>query len=341
MDSSKAFLLLLAGVLFSLSALFVLPFIQYLLLAVVLAYVLAPVQARAERWVGPRLAAASVVVLTSVAVILPLVVVVWAVAQDAAAILRDVRRGDETIAEFEAAVQDVVGVEVSVNEAVQTVLTGGGRDAFGSVLGLFGAVTHAVIGLGLTIFLLYYFLKDWDRFVAWLRWVLPLSSDVVDDLFAAIDEMTWAVLAGHVFIAVIQGSIAGLGLFAVGIPNALFWTAVMIVLALLPVVGSFLVWGPAVASLAVVGRPVAALFLFVYGTIIVGLSDNYLRPIFVDRYAHVNPSVIILGVVGGLYSIGFMGLFVGPILIGALRATLDVYREQYGPVTGGYVPTDE
>lgn len=335
MDSSKGLLLFLIGVLLLLSLTFVLPFLQYFLLAVLLAYVLAPVQARAERWVGPRIAAGVIVALTTVAILFPLVLVVRAVAADAAAIVREVRRGGETLGRLERAVSELADVELSVDELLRSVLRDGGPDAFGSIVGVFGAVTHAVIGLGLTVFLLYYFLKDGDSFVAWLRWVLPLRDPVLDDLFSAIDEITRAVLAGHVLIAVVQGTIAGVGLAATGIPNALFWTAVMILLALLPVVGSFLVWGPAAVYLALVGRPVAALLLFLYGTVIVGLSDNYLRPIFVDRYAHVNPSVIILGVVGGLYAIGFMGLFVGPIIIGALRVTLDVYRKQYGsPVSG-------
>jgi predicted PurR-regulated permease PerM len=124
--------------------------------------------------------------------------------------------------------------------------------------------------------------------------------------------------------------LAGIGLVVAGVPNALLWTVVMVVLSLLPIVGSFLVWGPAAVYLFVVGRPVAAALLALYGTVIVGVSDDYLRPIVVDRYAHVNPSVIILGVVGGIYVMGFMGIFFGPIIIGALRATLDVFREQYG-----------
>jgi len=334
MVAARRFLLAVVATLFVLSALMVLPFLQYFLLAVVLAFVLAPVQDRLERWTGQRTAAAATVTAATVAIILPLVVVTRAVAADAAAVLRTLRQGNPTLDELEAAIEATFGVTVSLDDLLGSIASNGGSDAIGGVLGVFGAVTHAVIGLGLTLFLLYYFLKDRNRFVAWLHWVLPLPDDVRDDLLDAVSGITWAVLAGHVFVAIIQGSLAGLGLFATGVPNALFWTTVMIVLALLPIVGSFLVWGPAAVYLAVSGRPVAALLLAVYGVIVVGVSDDYLRPIVVDRYAHVNPSVIIIGVLGGLYVIGFMGLFVGPIIIGALRATLDVYREQYGSVAG-------
>ncbi len=334
MDSSRGTLLLLVGLLGLLSALFVLPFLQYFLLAVVLAFLLAPVETYLEQWAGPRVAAGSVVAGATVAIILPLVVVTSAVAADAAELVATIRRGDPSLDEVERLIERITGTDVSIDEILRSLVSDGGSGAVDSLLGVFGVVTHAAIGLSLALFLLYYFLKDGDRFVAWLRWVLPLPDTVKDDLFERIDAITWAVLAGHVLVAVVQGMIAGVGLFVAGVPNALFWTAVMIVLALLPIVGSFLVWGPAAAYLALTGEPAAAVLLTAYGAVIVGLSDNYLRPIVVDRYAQVNPSVVIIGVVGGLYVIGFMGLFVGPIIIGVLRATLDVYREQYVSVEG-------
>lgn len=333
MDSSKAFLLLFAAVLLLLSSLFILPFLQYFLLAVVLAYLLTPIQRRMEGTTGPHIAAASIVAATTVAIILPLVIVSRAVAADAAALIEALRRGDPTLDELEAGIERLTDVTVELDAMFQSIAANGGSGAFGSLLGVFGAVTHALIGLGLTLFLLYYFLKDRDDFAAWLRWVLPIRESVQDDLFDAIDGITSAVLAGHVLVAIIQGAIAGIGLVVADVPNALFWTAVMIVLALLPIVGSFLVWGPAAIYLALIGRPVAAVLLAAYGTVVVGVSDDYLRPVIVDRYAHVNPSVIIIGVLGGLYVIGFMGIFVGPIIIGALRATLDVYREQFESAT--------
>jgi predicted PurR-regulated permease PerM len=70
-------------------------------------------------------------------------------------------------------------------------------------------------------------------------------------------------------------------------------------------------------------------FLFVYGTIVVGVSDEYLRPVIVDRYANISPAVIVIGVLGGLSAFGVMGLFIGPIIVGALKASLEVFDEQY------------
>lgn len=322
-------LLFLIGVLLALSTLFVLPFLEYFLLAVLLAYVLAPLQDRLEDRVGPRIAAATLVLGAAVSLVIPLVFVARATVAEATSLIRSVREGEITFDLLESEFETLTGMDVDLAGALQEAL---GGVELNSVVGVFGAVTHVLIGVGLTLFLLYYFLKDADRFVSWFRTTVPLEDEVVDDLFVAIDEIMSAVLMGHVLIAIFQGVIAGIGLVAVGIPNSAFWTAVMVVLSLLPIVGSFLVWGPASVYLAVGGDPVAGVALAIYGTVVVGVSDDYLRPVVVDRYAEVNPSVIIIGVLGGLYVLGFMGIFFGPIVIGMLRPALDVFNEEFGPV---------
>jgi predicted PurR-regulated permease PerM len=147
------------------------------------------------------------------------------------------------------------------------------------------------------------------------------------------------VLVSHVFTAVAQGVVAGIGLVVLGVPNAVFWTAAMVILAVLPIIGSFLVWGPAALYLFSIGQPLAGGVLFVYGLIVVSLCDDFLRPLVIERYteSRLNPGAIVLGVIGGVYLLGFIGIFFGPVIIGSLRAVLDVYRREYvesGPAAG-------
>jgi len=318
-----------AVLLLVLSALLVAPFLQFFLMAVLLAFLLRPLQDLLAARTSQRIAAAALVAGTTVVVILPLMVVLRRTLADAATLLEAVREGEVTFAALEARILELTGIEVDLAETLRTAAREVGTDAIDSVLGVFGTVSHLVIGVGLTLFLLYYLLKDDDRFFEWLFRTVPVPEDVQDELYGEIEDITWAVLAGHVLVALIQGLVAGLGLVVAGVPNAVFWTIVMVVLAVLPVVGSFLIWGPASAFLLAANRPVAAAGLFVYGTIVVGLTDDYLRPIVVDRYARLNPAVIIVGILGGIYVFGFMGIFFGPIVIGSLRAVLDVYRREY------------
>lgn len=327
MNPSRGLLLSLIGVLLLLSLAFVLPFLDYFLLAVLLAYLLSPVQDQFEPRAGSTVTAAGLALATTVALVLPLVLLIRITAADAIALLRQVREGNLTLSAFEGVIRNYTGIDVDLTGALQSAIRGVGVGEVGNVV---GTVTHVAIGLGLTLFLLYYFLKDSDRFGRWLRRTIPFPDRVQDRLYDEIDGIMRAVIVGHLFVAIVQGVLAGIGLFVLGVPNATLWTVVMVVLSLLPVVGSFLVWGPAVVYLLGNGRPFAAAFLFAYGTIVVGVSDDYLRPIVVDRYAELNPAVIILGILGGIYVIGFMGIFFGPIVIGSLRVTLDVYRREYG-----------
>ena len=326
MALSRNFLLLLAALLLILSIAFVLPFLEFFLLALLLAYLLMPVQKHLESWIRPKFAAAVIVAASTVVVILPLLYVATRTASEATELITAIREGDITFAAMERNIAGLTGVQIDIASAIQSAISDVQVD---NLVSVFGAVTHVLIGVGLTLFLLFYFLKDRASLMQWLRQTVPLPEDVQGRLYEEIDRITEAVLVGHGFVALIQGILAGIGLAVAGIPNATFWTIVMVVLSLLPVVGSFLVWGPAVFHLFLNGQMIAAAGLFLWGVVVVGVSDDYLRPIVVDRYAKVNPSVIVIGVLGGIYVIGVMGIFFGPVVIGMLRAVLDIYRDEY------------
>lgn len=330
MRLDKGFLIAIVGLLLWLSMILVLPYIQFVLGAVVLAFVLRPVQVRLQSRIGETMAAAVLVLLSFVAIVLPFFAVAAFVAGDAIRFVRSIEERELEFSSIEQWIAERTGREVDIAGTLQSSVGGANESLFGGAVTLFETLTHLLIGIGLLLFLLLFLIRDGDRFVRWLRQVTPMPPMVIDDLLASTRDITRAVLAGHVLVAIIQGVIAGLGLLAVGIPNAVFWTFVMIVLALIPIIGTFVVWAPASAYLFANGNTVAAVALFVYGTIVVGISDEYLRPVIVDRYAKVSPSVIIIGVIGGISAFGFMGLFVGPIIVGILKVTIEVYDEHYG-----------
>lgn len=329
MNPSRGTLLALLAAFAVVSALLVAPFLQYLLIAILLGYILYPLQERLEPRLGPSIAAVLLVVLAIIVLLLPFVVMFGAVLGDALNLLQAVEEGEIDSAFVEDEIEAYTGIEISLADLAAGVADDAAGLLVGTAPGIVGQLTHALIGLGLAVFLLYYLLKEGDSLVAWLRTVAPLPEDVQDDLLDEIDDVTWAVLIGHVFIAIFQGTIAGLGLWVTDIPNAAFWTFVMILFALLPLIGAFMVWGPASAYLFLTGEPVAAAGLFVYGAIVVSVSDEYLRPVVVNRRTSLNPGVIVLGVVGGLYVLGFMGIFFGPVILGGLKATLTTFEKHY------------
>ncbi|WP_290813918.1 AI-2E family transporter [Halovivax sp.] len=329
MNRATGTLLALVAVFGLLSLLLVLPFLQFVLFGILIAYVLHPLQGPLERRTSPTIAAGSLVALAVALFVLPVVVMAGVIADDAARILGEIDPETLQIAEIEEFIEEEVGVDVDLAESAADAGQQIGTILLERTTEFFAVFTHVLVGFGLALFLIYYLLKDGDDMVGWLRERTPLPDDVQDDLFGEMDDVMRAVLIGHVLIAFIEGLIAGLGLFATGIPNAAFWTVVMMILALVPLVGAFLVWGPAVAYLFLTGEPILAVGLFVYSAIVVGVSDDYLRPIVVDRYAEISPAIIIIGVLGGIYAFGIMGLFFGPVVVGALLATVNVLDENW------------
>jgi len=123
------------------------------------------------------------------------------------------------------------------------------------------------------------------------------------------------------------------GFVAVGFDNIAFWAVATFALSLLPIIGASIVWLPAVAYLLVVGDLPAAVGLFVYGTVVISGSDNVVRPLAMQRGADLNSGVLVVGIFGGLAVFGFVGLFVGPVVLGlgkALVAELVTQREGRG-----------
>jgi len=335
MDRARAIVLGLAGAALLLSVLLVLPFLEFFLLAVLLAYALNPIQKRYKPVFGSRITAGGLVIGAAVAIVLPVLWLLRIVIRETTRFVRRVRNGDITFTEVETWIFDLTGEEVDVLGTINNVIRETGIGTIDGALGVFGTITNLSIGIALTLFLLYYFLKDGDKFNRWLRMTVPLPTHIQDDLQRELHDVIWAVLLSHVLIAVIQGFVAGLGLIVLGVPNAVFWTIVMIVLAVLPIIGSFLVWGPAAIYLFSTGQPVAGGALLLYGAIVVSFSDDFLRPLIIERHTEtrLNPGAIVLGILGGVYVFGFIGIFFGPVIIGSLRAVLDIYRREYVQAT--------
>jgi predicted PurR-regulated permease PerM len=329
MNVRRGFLLGLIAILLLLSYWLVEPFIQYFLISGLLAFVLFPLQQRFEPRVGAGITAFLLILGTFVALIVPFVVIIALVAEDAAMLAEQAGETDVQLGQIEGLIAQYTGQEIDIAQQASSYAEDAAQIALGSATGVLGAATDVLVGVAIGIFVLFFLLKDGDALLAWLYTMIPLPEDVRTELTERLEAITWAVLLGHVLVAFVQGAIAGIGLFVTGIPNATFWTFMMIILALLPIIGAFIIWGPAAVYLVATGEPLFGAALFVYGAIVVSVTDEFLRPVIVDRYASINPSVILVGVVGGLYLVGFMGLFIGPVIVGALKAVVEIFNEHY------------
>lgn len=330
MNSQRGFLLVLVVSLLFLSGLMLKPFLGWILGALLLAFILMPLQDRFSKYIGSQISAFSLILLSIVLVSVPFALIFGAVATDARDAIGDVN--SSTIIDtdnVERMILERTGQEVDLDSQIQSALSNFVDTTIGSASRALSVITSLSLGISVMLFLLYYLLKDGKGFTSYLKDTVPLPDDILDKLERKTYITTWAVIKGHILVAIIQGAIAGIGLWLTGIPNYIFWTFVMVLLAFIPIIGAFIVWGPASIYLFMIDRPIAGIFLLAYGATVVSFTDNFLRPILVDRGADIHPAVILIGVLGGVYVFGAAGLFIGPIVFGVLKATAEVFKKHY------------
>jgi predicted PurR-regulated permease PerM len=177
---------------------------------------------------------------------------------------------------------------------------------------------------------MFYGFREGETFMARIRTLIPLDPTLKDSLFFELRTITQAVLYGQVMTAVIQGSLGGIALLIFGVPNPLFWGAVMIITAFVPVLGTPIIWLPAAIGLMLDGEMGRGVGLIIVSATVVTNIDNFIRPRLVSGRTSVHPVLILIGVLGGLHLFGFIGMVVGPLVLAMLVAFVKFYEQAYG-----------
>ncbi|MEA2736542.1 MAG: hypothetical protein QOE14_2993, partial [Humisphaera sp.] len=144
-------------------------------------------------------------------------------------------------------------------------------------------------------------------------------------------DVIYASVYGSVMIAIVQGTLGGIAFWALGVPSPLLWGAVMTLLCMIPMAGSFLVWVPAAIYLLAVGHPMKALALTLWGALVISTIDNILRPKLVGERTHMHELIIFFSVLGGLQVFGMIGLVAGPVIAAIAIALVEVWRRSGTP----------
>lgn len=190
-------------------------------------------------------------------------------------------------------------------------------------------ITTALWQFFLMLFALFYFYKDGPDFLRWLMHLTPLPGSLEREIAERFREVSESAFYGTFLTAVAQGFLGGIGFLIVGLPP-LVWGVLMAFLSLIPLVGTFLVWGPAAVLLVAGGRPFAGIFLAVWGAVVVGLSDNVLRPLFMRGKSQLHPALIFFSLIGGILAFGPLGILLGPLAIVLVISMLRAYEESAG-----------
>lgn len=198
-----------------------------------------------------------------------------------------------------------------------------------SALSVVGTATRIGIQLTIAFFGLFYLLVAPDGAWRGIRPFIPFSSANAEVLRVRFHDVTFSTLVGTGLTAAVQGLLVGVAFWAAGLSNAVFWGVVTIIVAILPVVGSGLIWGPGAAALALAGRYGWAIALTIWGIVVVGNVDNVIRPYVFRRWARIHPFITVIGAFAGISWFGLLGLLIGPLAISYFFELIRMYRAEY------------
>ncbi len=217
--------------------------------------------------------------------------------------------------------------QIKLEQIVQTVLTKASEFVYTNAIGLLKGFTYFFLDLVLVLFIAFFMFIQGDDFIEEILQLSPLEAAHNQEILRETETTIKATLWGTVIVAVVQGILGGVGFLIFGLSQPAFWGTVMIPAAVIPVVGSALIWGPAAVYLIFAGHVGAGVGLIIWGGVIVSVIDNILKPILM-KGSRSTPSIFILfSILGGITYFGMIGFILGPLILSFLLALLRIYQK--------------
>ncbi len=203
------------------------------------------------------------------------------------------------------------------------------RKAGGFLVGSLSKITQVgaafLVNLFVMLYAMFFFLISGPMMVRKIMGYLPLSSSDKEQILEVGLSVSRATIKGTLVIGIVQGALGGLGLAVAGVTGAAFWGTIMVVLSIIPGIGTALIWVPAVVYLLISGKTIAGIGLAIWSAAVVGTVDNVLRPRLVGRETKMPDLLILISTLGGLSLFGVLGLVVGPVIAAFFLAVWTIY----------------
>jgi len=331
----SVFTLLLAGVYLLGSIL--LPFLSPIAWALIIGIITFPLYRRLHSWCNGRegTASALMTVLVMLVFVLPTVAMLAILAQEVAALYRFVESSVNSGAALELAhrlgshpwftlVMDKLRTVTGMNEAgMLENLISNSKQVLGNLLGFLSSVLANsfvfLFDMIFMLFILFFVYRDGERMHHWLAHKLTLDGHRFS---ALLPRVVQNVLSGFIFgtllTSVLQGLLAGVAYWVAGVPSPLLLGLLTGIGGFIPVVGTAIIWLPAAIYLFLQGAVMKAVLLALWGFLVVGMSDNVVRPIFMSSKVSLPILPLMIGVFGGLAAFGVLGAIFGPLLLAVL-----------------------
>ena len=308
------------------------PFLVPLAWAGILVICFWPVHARIAKRLSPVAAAAASTAALTLLLVVPTVLLGIALARQGFGAVDRVQEAfaagiPEPIARAYAWVQGLLPLpplDELVAKATELAkgAAGGIAKQAGSVL---GALIVVLFDVGVMVLALFFFFRDGPAIATALRRLLPFDDAHSVRLMASTRDLIHASVTSGVIVAATQGLIGGILFACLGIDAPVFWGVVMAFLSLFPLIGSWLVWGPAAVWLLSTGHVAKGLVLIALGAVLVGGVDNVLRPVLIGNRTSMGMLLLFIGLLGGVAAFGFIGLVLGPVVIAVALSLFEAY----------------
>src|SRR5437016_4043898 len=190
--------------------------------------------------------------------------------------------------------------------------------------GLAGFAGNAI----LTFLILFFLFRDGKATIESVTSILPLSREQALHLLTGIRDSIVANLYGILAVGLAQGLLTGAALATLRVPSALLLGLTAAVCSLIPIVGTMLVWLPTGIYLMATGHLWRGIVLILWGALVVATVDNIIRPLVIGSKVEFHPLLLLFALLGGLQVFGFIGIFIGPVVISVIAAVINMLREE-------------
>lgn len=313
-------------VLAGLAVAMLLPLFVPVMMAVILGYLLLPVYDRLGRRIpSHNLRGALMVLLVLVVLAAPALLIVVRVADEVPNAVKsaNVQGVADKLNNW---LNSVTGRQIPLREYVTRYADRLREAIVARAPRILGAVGSTALGLFIALYTMFYILRDgrsaWNAIIE----MLPLDDEVKPELVSNVQQTVSGVLYGQVITATVQALLAGIGYVIFHVPHVFVWAAITLIAAMIPFVGTVIVWLPLAISRLAVGDKFGGFGLMIYGALLVTNIDNVIRPRLIAGRSQLHPVAALLGVFGGLELFGIVGFILGPVLLGVVVAMLRFHR---------------
>ena len=201
-----------------------------------------------------------------------------------------------------------------------------GKECMGIIKSGLGNVASAALNFIFMFFAVFFLLEDGPKFLDKLGSYMPFEKMEKERLIKQVKDIVISTIYGGVTVAIFQGSIGGIAFSILGISSPVIWGLAMFITSFVPMLGTFIIWGPAAVYLLLNGFYIKAVILVLIGIFVISMVDNILRPIIIKGKMKMPILAIFFSILGGLKLFGFIGFIMGPLVLAIFISVVEIWR---------------